>query len=92
MRKSNSRLHELLQLYLQNNLTLNNYEEFFRLLAELPNAELEKLMSSDTQEEQYPAEVDVFIKERLIHLQHNIHSKIHQGPSENSQIQTDPKI
>ncbi|MGH2622115.1 MAG: FecR family protein [Sphingobacterium sp.] len=91
MRKSNSRLHELLQLYLQNNLALNNYEEFFRLLAELPNAELEKLMSSDTQEEQYPAEVDVFIKERLIHLQHNIHSKIRQGTSENSQTQNDPK-
>src|SRR5690606_21486070 len=76
-----------MQLYLQNNLALSDYEEFFRLLAELPSGELEKLMSYDLQDKQYPEEEDVFIKERLIHIQNNIHSRIQQDTRINFQKQ-----
>lgn len=76
MKTSDSRLRDLLQLYLQNNLALNDYDEFFSLLAELPIGELERLIMSDGEEERYSQEMDDFIKKRLVQLQRNIHSRI----------------
>jgi len=71
-----SRLHDLLQLYLQNNLALNDYDEFFSLLAELPTEELQQLVTPDAQEELYSEAMDDYIKNRLVQLQRNIHCRI----------------
>ncbi|MVZ67062.1 DUF4974 domain-containing protein [Sphingobacterium sp. DK4209] len=86
MNTFNSRFEELLHLYLQNNLELKDYEEFFRLLSGLPEEELTNLFSQPTTQDDNLNEMDSFINERVALLQRSIQQTI----AENSEKQETP--
>jgi len=85
---ADSRFQELLQLYLQNNLDLKDYEEFFALLASLTEEELQLLIHEHSELQSDTLQLDQFIKGRINHLQ----SRIQQTISANKEISTTPSV
>ncbi|WP_149525598.1 FecR family protein [Sphingobacterium hotanense] len=79
MDTTDSRLQDLLQLYLQNNLDLKDYEEFFALLAALPDEQLQALMQKHSDLQSDSINLDQFIKDRIDHLQNRIQQVISLG-------------